>query len=138
VLIAYALAWIAAQTLKVLIHLVRRRKLDFRFLVSTGGMPSAHSASTASLATAVGLQEGWDSAVFAVAAAFALVVMFDAQGVRRAVSGQARILNRILDELFAGRPLTETRLKELLGHTPIQVFTGAALGIAIAWVWMCC
>jgi acid phosphatase family membrane protein YuiD len=136
VLIAYALAWAIAQVLKLVIHLTRSRKLDFRYLVTTGGMPSAHSASSAALATAVGLQEGWNSAAFVIALAFALVVMFDAQGVRRAASMQARILNQILDELFAGQPLSERRLKELLGHTPVQVFVGAGLGVVVTWLWM--
>src|SRR5512143_2103596 len=100
------LAWSLAQVLKVLIDLIRNRRLDFRYLTQMSGMPSAHSASVSSLATAVGLQEGWDSAIFAVAAAFALVVMFDAQGVRRAAGIQARILNQMMDELFAGQPLS--------------------------------
>jgi len=133
---AYFIAWFIAQATKLIVHLAWNRKLDFRYLVTAGGMPSAHSASAAALATAVGIQEGWTSALFAVAAAFAIVVMFDAQGVRRAASIQARILNQILDELFQGHPISEQRLKEFLGHTPVQVLIGAALGVVVAWLWM--
>jgi acid phosphatase family membrane protein YuiD len=97
-------------------------------------MPSAHSAFVAATAWSVGLLEGFDSALFAVAAVFAGIVMFDAQGVRWAASRQARILNQIVDQLFQGQPIGEERLKELLGHTPYQVFAGAAIGVFIAWV----
>ena len=106
--------------------------MNLRWLVTMGGMPSSHSATVAGLATAVGLREGVRSTPFAIALAFALVVMYDAAGVRRAAMTQARILNQIVDELFQGHPISETRLRELLGHTPVEVFVGAILGIAIA------
>ncbi|HID86941.1 MAG TPA: divergent PAP2 family protein [Anaerolineae bacterium] len=130
------LSWGVAQGLKVLLHLIAEGKLDLRYLVSAGGMPSAHSAFAASLATGVALQEGLRSPLFAMAAAFAIVVMFDAQGVRRATSAQARILNQILDELFQGHPISEERLRELIGHTPVEVLVGAAMGVVLTWVWM--
>jgi hypothetical protein len=133
---ASLVAWFTAQATKLIIHLARDRKIDFRYLVSAGGMPSAHSTLVAALATAVGIQEGWSSPIFAVAVAFAIVVMFDAQGVRRAASAQARILNQMLDEFFQGHPISEERLKELLGHTPFQVLVGAAIGVLVAWFWM--
>lgn len=130
------LSWGVTQCLKVLLHLITERKLDLRYLVSAGGMPSSHSAFAASLATAVAIQEGLRSSLFAVAAAFAIVVMFDAQGVRRATSIQARILNQIIDELFQGHPISEEHLRELIGHTPVEVFVGATLGIVLTWLWM--
>jgi len=126
--------WAVAQALKVIYHLAVQRKLDLRLLTSAGGMPSSHSAFVSALATAVGLREGWDSSAFAICVVFASVVMYDAAGVRRAASRQASILNRILDELFSGQPLSEERLLELIGHTPIQVVVGAALGIGLTWV----
>ena len=126
--------WAVAQALKVIYHLAVHRKLDLHLLTSAGGMPSSHSAFVSALATAVGLREGLDSSAFAICVVFASVVMYDAAGVRRAASRQASILNRILDELFSGQPLSEERLLELIGHTPIQVVVGAALGIGLTWV----
>ncbi len=127
-------AWFAAQGVKMLWHLIRHHKVDVRYFLSTGGMPSAHSAFVAATAWSVGLMEGFGSPIFAVALVFASIVMFDAQGVRWAASRQARILNQILDEMFEGHPIREERLKELLGHTPFQVFAGAAVGVFMAWV----
>ena len=129
-------AWATAQVLKVLIELIWRRRLDLRLLTSAGGMPSSHSAIVCALATAVGMHDGVSSSLFAITLVLAVVVMYDAAGVRRAAGVQARILNQIIDELFQGHPISETRLRELIGHTPIQVFVGAALGILLAWAWM--
>ncbi|MFN8483801.1 MAG: divergent PAP2 family protein [Anaerolineae bacterium] len=134
VLWAAAAGWIAAQTIKVIVHLLRYRKIDLRFYMSTGGMPSAHSALVSAAAWATGLLDGFESPVFAIAAIFAMIVMFDAQNIRWAASRQARILNQIVDELFQGHPISEERLKELLGHTPFQVFVGAAIGILVAYL----
>jgi hypothetical protein len=133
VLIVSLLACFTAQGLKAFTELVRHRKLNLRVLVSTGGMPSAHSALVGALATGVGLQRGWSSNEFAIACLFAVIVMYDAAGVRQAAGKQARILNQMIDELFQeGHTLNEERLKELLGHTPVQVLVGLALGITIA------
>jgi acid phosphatase family membrane protein YuiD len=133
VLLASLIACFTAQGLKAIAELLRHGKIDLRFLVSTGGMPSAHSALVGALATAVGLTAGWSSAEFAISCLFAVIVMYDAAGVRQAAGKQARILNQLLDELFQGETkFTEERLKELLGHTPIQVFAGLSLGIAMA------
>ena len=129
-------AWAIAQILKVLIELIWRHKLDLRLLTSAGGMPSSHSAIVCALATAVGMHDGVSSSLFAMSLVLAVVVMYDAAGVRRAAGVQARILNQIIDELFQGHPISETRLRELIGHTPIQVFVGAALGIVLSWAWM--
>lgn len=123
-----------AQFLKVVTYYVRERKLNFRHMVESGGMPSSHSALVVALATSVGMREGWDSAMFAVATVFAMVVMYDAAGVRQAAGKQARVLNRIVEELFATQTVSEERLKELLGHTPRQVLAGAFLGFLFAWV----
>lgn len=128
--------WLIAQISKPIIEYIRKRKIDMRLLVSAGGMPSSHSASVCALATAVGIQEGVRSTLFAISFILAIIVMYDAAGVRRAASTQARILNQIIDELFQGHPISETRLRELLGHTPVEVVAGAILGIVGAWWWM--
>ncbi len=125
---------IIAQTIKLLIEYIRHGKINFRVLVETGGMPSSHAALVAALATGVGQTSGWASTEFAIATVFAIVVMYDAAGVRQAAGKQARILNQIVDEMFQEHPsFNEDRLKELLGHTPVQVVVGSALGILIAW-----
>ncbi len=126
-------AWIIAQTIKVIIGVIRQRRFDFRWLIGTGGMPSSHAAGAACLATILGLEYGFNSAYFALAASFAIVVMFDAQGVRRATGRQARILNKITDDIYWQGRTSEGRLRELIGHTPIEVFAGALLGIAVAF-----
>ncbi len=136
VLQATFVTWVTAQILKVLIELIWHHRLDLRLLTSAGGMPSSHSATVCGLATAIALHDGLSSTFFAIAVVLAVVVMYDAAGVRRAAGIQARILNQIIDELFQGHPISETHLRELLGHTPIQVIVGAALGIALAWAWM--
>ena len=125
--------WLVAQTAKMINCLIESRRLDFSYMVSTGGMPSAHSAMAASLATSLGLCEGFDSAVFALGAAFAIVVMFDAQSVRKAAGEQAKLLNQILDELLHEHHLSENKLKELLGHTRLEVFMGCIVGIMTAF-----
>ncbi len=124
--------WTVAQTTKMIICLVQSRRLDFRYLVSTGGMPSAHSAMASSVATAMGLAEGFSSPMFALSFCFAAVVMFDAQSVRAAAGKQARLLNQIVDELFKAHHLSENKLKELLGHTRLEVFFGLLTGIVSA------
>lgn len=127
-------AWIIAQTVKVTLGVVRQKKFDFRWFVGTGGMPSSHTAGASCLATAIGLNHGFDSAYFALAASFALVVMFDAQGVRRASGRQARVLNKITEDIYWQGRIGEDRLRELIGHTPVEVIAGLVLGIAIAFL----
>ncbi len=129
ILLGALLAWMVAQTAKLAISLIRTRRMDFRVLVSSGGMPSAHSALVTALATAVARVESAGSPLFAVSAVFAAVVMYDAAGVRQAVSVQARILNRMLDEIFTEHAFHEERLFELLGHTRLEVFVGFMLGL---------
>lgn len=127
-------AWLTAQFTKMLCGFSRTRRLDFRYLVSTGGMPSAHSAMAWGLATAAGLTSGFGSPIFAVTLAFALVTMFDAATVRRATGQQARLLNEIIDELFKEHHLSERKLAELLGHTRLEVFLGMAVGILVGMI----
>ncbi|MDQ6898789.1 MAG: divergent PAP2 family protein [Candidatus Dormibacteraeota bacterium] len=130
-LLPAAIAWLVAQTLKLGLHSARRRRLDLRILAEMGGMPSSHSALVMAVTAALGRVNGVNSAVFAVALVLSLVVMYDAQGVRRAAGRQASVLNRLVDDLRAQRGIREDRLRELVGHTPVQVLVGAALGIAI-------
>ena len=127
-------AWLIAQILKVLINLTVQRELNLKLLLSSGGMPSSHSALVCSCAATIGRLDGVHSTTFALAAALALVVMYDACNVRRAAGEQAKILNRIVDhweELFPA--MVGKDLKELLGHTPFQVIMGALLGVAVGW-----
>jgi len=134
VLIVALASCLIAQVLKVIVELAKNRKLNIRALVETGGMPSAHSALVSALATGVGQIVGWSTPEFAIALIFAIIVMYDAAGVRQAAGKQARILNQIIDEVLReDYEFTEARLKELLGHTPVQVFVGSALGVAISW-----
>ena len=125
-------AWMTAQFTKMLCSFVKTRRLDFSYIVSTGGMPSAHSALVAGLATSVGVAVGFVSPYFSIALGFALIVMFDASTVRRAAGLQARLLNEIVDELFKEHHLSERKLKELLGHTRFEVFMGMIVGILVA------
>lgn len=131
VLMVAILAWATAQVLKIISWAFVSRELNFKRLVEPGGMPSSHSAFVTSLATGIGLYEGFDSTLFALAVVFALIVMYDASGVRRAAGKQARVLNAIIEDLNR-RELHPERLRELLGHTPIEVLVGALLGIVIA------
>ncbi len=125
--------WIVAQTIKMIYSLSKTRRLDFSYMVSTGGMPSAHSSMAAALATSLGLCQGFGSAFFSFGCAFAIVVMFDAQSVRKAAGEQAQLLNQIVDELLHEHHLSENKLKELLGHTRLEVFVGMLTGIATAF-----
>ncbi len=132
VLMVALAAWLLAQALKVIIYVTHERRLNLRYLASSGGMPSSHSALVTALATATALTAGVGSPLFAVAVVFAAIVMYDAAGVRQSVSAQARILNRMVDEIFVEHAFNEKRLRELIGHTPIEVFVGAVLGFVVA------
>ena len=124
-----------AQVLKVIIKLLTTGKLDMRMVATTGGMPSSHSSCTMGMAVSVGLIEGFNSVSFAIALCLAFIVMYDAAGVRRTVGLQAKVLNQMMAELFSEHPrLSGERIKELLGHTPVEVFVGATLGSIIAVV----
>jgi len=124
-----------AQLAKIATKLLRTGHLDFRMIAKTGGMPSSHSCCTVGMAVSVGLIEGFNSVSFAIALGLALIVMYDAAGVRRTVGLQAKVLNQIMTELFSEHPkLSSERIKEFLGHTPVEVLVGAALGAVIAVV----
>ncbi len=125
------IAWAVAQGLKLITWALSAREWNFKRLVEPGGMPSSHSAFVTSLATAIGMTVGFDSVLFALSFAFAMIVMYDASGVRRAAGKQAKVLNAILEDLNR-RELHPERLRELLGHTPFEVVVGALLGILIA------
>jgi len=125
-------AWIIAQTIKVTAGVIRKKRLDFRLFVGPGGMPSSHASGATCLATAIGLKYGFDSVYFALAASFAIVVMFDAHVVRHSTGRQAHILNKIMDDIYWRGRIHEGRLREFIGHTPIEVIAGSILGIAIA------
>lgn len=122
-------AWIIAQTIKVLIGIIREKRFNFRWFIGTGGMPSSHAAGVSSLATSIGIMHGYDSSLFAVTMVFTIIVLFDAQGVRRATGRQAEILNKMLEDIYWKKRMDNERLRELIGHTPIEVFAGIALGI---------
>ncbi len=125
-------AWMIAQAIKVVIGVIRQKRFDFRWFIGTGGMPSSHAAGASCLAAAMGLEYGFNSPYFALAAAFAIVVMFDAQGVRRATGKQARILNKITEDIYWKGKVPEGRLFELIGHTPVEVIIGLILGVGVA------
>ncbi len=127
-------AWVIAQTCKVIIGVIRDKKFDFRWFVGTGGMPSSHAAGASCLATAIGLEYGFNTVYFALAASFAIVVMFDAQGVRRAAGRQAHILNKITEDIYWQGRIDDGRLRELIGHAPLEVIAGFLLGVAIAFL----
>lgn len=126
------LVWVLAQAAKVIVGFFKEKRFNFRWFIGTGGMPSSHAAGVSALATCVGLERGFDSAVFAIAAVFAMIIMFDAQGVRRAAGHQATILNKMMDDIYWKGQIEEKRLKEFVGHTPIQVLAGFLFGIFCA------
>jgi uncharacterized protein len=133
VLVAAVMGWFIAQVLKTIIHLIITKKLVWERMVGSGGMPSSHAATVCALATAAGLEYGGDSFPFAIAVIMAIIVMHDARGVRWETGIQARILNEMMETFRAmGRKMTaEEKLKEFVGHTPLQVLVGAILGILI-------
>jgi len=139
VLIIGCFAATIAQWIKFIMFLLINRQINFKCLTTTGGMPSSHSAGVISLATSVGLITGFDSIEFAISTGLALIVMYDAAGVRRAAGKIAATLNKIKDEFYKHNTAAAgERLKELLGHTPFEVFAGALLGIACAFTGHIC
>ena len=131
---AVVAAWVIAQSIKVIRNTLHRKRFSVRRLIDTGGMPSSHSSGTAAVATVVGFYAGFGSVLFLFALVFALVTMFDAASVRRSVGKQAIIMNKLVDEFYAEGRFSESRLREFLGHTPVEVLMGAALGIAVAFL----
>ena len=129
--VSVLVAWLTAQTLKVILGIITEKRFNFKWFVGTGGMPSSHAAVASGMAAAMGLSCGFDSPLFGLALLFAIIVISDAQGVRRASGKQAEILNKILDDIYWKKKIQEDRLKELLGHTPFQIIVGVALGISV-------
>jgi uncharacterized protein len=125
-------AWAIAQSIKVVLGYFREKRFNFRWFVGTGGMPSAHAAGVASLATSIGVTFGFDSALFAITLIFTSIVIYDAQGVRLNAGKQAEILNKMLDDIYWKKKLDEDKLKEFLGHTPLEVWAGTFLGILVS------
>jgi hypothetical protein len=136
---AAILAWLVAQALKMIASTIATRHLDFSRLVDTGGMPSSHTAFVSALATSVGLTQGFHSAEFAMALCFSLIILYDATNLRRSAGYHAQVLNTIVPQLLKGKVLKpgfeSPKLHELLGHTPLEVFVGAMLGVLLA-VWL--
>ncbi|MHB8587624.1 MAG: divergent PAP2 family protein [Candidatus Dormibacteraceae bacterium] len=133
-LLAPLVAWAIAQAAKVILTSMHQRRLNLRVLAETGGMPSSHAAIVMGMTTAVGKYAGVSSAAFAIALIFSFVVMYDAAGLRRAAGRQAAILNRLVQDLVHMRGMQEQRLRELLGHTPVEVLVGALLGIGVGLI----
>ena len=121
--------WLSIQTFKVIYDLVTTKKFNFKRILGAGGMPSSHSAVVTSIATLIGKYHGVDSAIFGPALMFAFVVMYDACGVRRAAGKQAKVLNEIVNTPGLSGVEIQGKLQEALGHTPVQVFVGALIGI---------
>jgi acid phosphatase family membrane protein YuiD len=133
-LLAPLVAWAIAQVAKVTLRSIQERRLNLRVLAEMGGMPSSHSAIVMGLTAATGKHAGVGSASFAIALIFSFVVMYDAAGLRRAAGRQAEVLNRLVEDLVHMRGVQEARLRELLGHTPMEVLVGAVLGIAVGLI----
>ena len=130
-LIPAFVAWAIAQATKLTLSSIRQRRLNLRVLAETGGMPSSHAAIVMGLTAAVGRLDGVSSGTFAIALIFSFVVMYDAQGVRRAVGSQAAVLNRLVEDMVHMRGIQEDRMRELLGHTPFEVLVGGTLGVIV-------
>jgi uncharacterized protein len=125
-------AWVAAQLIKLVLTLIFKRKFDLVRLFGSGGMPSSHSATVTAAAMTTGLVSGFNSGLFGIASVIALVVMYDAAGVRRAAGIQAKLLNELIENYYSEHYINQKKLKELLGHTPIEVLAGALLGIIVS------
>ena len=125
------LACFLAQALKIAFHYLINKELDFTRIIGSGGMPSSHSAFVCCLSAGIGLECGFNSVLFAISTVFSIIIMYDASGVRKAVGEQAKILNRIQKKLENREHNIDADLKELIGHTNLEVFAGALLGIII-------
>ena len=123
--------WFCIQAFKVIYDLVTTKKFNFKRIMGAGGMPSSHTGVVTCLATLIGKYEGFDSSLFAISLVFAMVVMYDAAGVRRAAGKQARLLNKIMETPGLTNVQVQERLVEVLGHTPLQVVVGAIIGITV-------
>ena len=129
-----ALAWFIAQAIKVVIGYIHKKYFDLRLLFSSGGMPSSHSSFVCATAASIGFTDGFDSNIFALSVVFSLIVMYDAAGVRRAAGNQAAVINIIIENIEKQGIKIDKQLKELLGHSPIEVISGALLGVFISMI----
>lgn len=138
ILIISISAWAITQIIKVMIVLIQEKRIVWKFFVVSGGMPSSHTATVCALATSIAMNFGMGSVYFSIAAVLAAIVMYDAAGVRQSVGQQSAVLNRLVKEFSfkATRGEIQKELREFIGHTPFQVFVGAALGIFFAWTWV--
>ncbi|HBW35535.1 divergent PAP2 family protein [Desulfosporosinus sp. BICA1-9] len=134
ILISAVTAWLIAQLLKVAVNFILLRKLNFQMIISSGGFPSSHSATVSALALGIGKYYGCDSPIFAVAAVFGMIVLYDAAGVRRAAGKQAEVLNQLIERLYHGPVPAQEKLKELIGHTPLEVFGGVMVGLIVGFL----
>lgn len=134
ILLTAIVSWALAQLIKIGIELIRTHRINWQLVFATGGMPSSHSSLVVALATATGLRQGFEYPLFAIATVLAFVVLYDAQGIRRQAGNQARIINRMLQNVENAGIKVDKNLKELLGHTPIQVVGGTILGIIVALI----
>ncbi|UCD15152.1 MAG: divergent PAP2 family protein [Candidatus Omnitrophota bacterium] len=130
------LSSLIAQSIKVILGIKKRRKFSFFWLLSTGGMPSAHSAAVVALTVCIGKQLGAASPFFAFSVIFAFITMFDAQTWRRSIGMQAGILNKMMEDLQEKKRIEDYRLKELVGHTPVEVFVGGLIGIIVPLIFL--
>ena len=128
------LTWFGIQLFKVIWDLVTTKKFNFKRILGAGGMPSSHSAVVVSLATLIGKEHGLDSSIFALSVIFAFIVMYDAAGVRRAAGKQAKLLNQLVETPGLSGIQVSEKLVEVLGHTPIQVVVGAAIGVIVGLI----
>ena len=133
-LTSWLIAGLIAQSIKIVLGVIRLKRFDFRWLIGTGGMPSTHAAGVTALSVSVGFQDGFHSSLFALAVAFTVITLFDAQGVRRWSGRQAQVLNKMLEDMYFQRRIQEQRVKELLGHTPVEVLAGMGIGLVTALV----
>ncbi len=134
VFLAWLVACLIAQLTKVVLGSIQQHRFDFRWLVGTGGMPSTHAAGVTAVSTSVAIHVGCDSPLFAACLVFTVITLFDAQGVRRWSGRQAQVLNKMLEDIYFKRRIQEERMKELLGHTPIEVLGGMAVGLVTGFV----
>jgi uncharacterized protein len=138
VLIISIVGWAIAQILKVIVVLIQEKRVAWNYFVTSGGMPSSHASTVTAMTTAIAMVYGVGSVAFCISAVMAVIVMYDAAGVRQSVGQQSVIINRIVKEIQFKSPKDrmEHDLREIIGHTPFQVTMGAALGILIAWSWL--
>ena len=127
-------AWLLAQVVKIPIEFFQTKKWNWALLLAAGGMPSSHSALITSIVFSIGLWTGFDSALFALSFAMAMVIIYDATGIRRQAGIHASVINRMIEDLAAGHPLKGEEMREILGHTPIEAIAGVGLGLVVALV----